>query len=114
VKGGEEMRILTIILTLLIAVAFVGSAMAVPPGKTVDFKGGAMGKVTFDGKTHADKGLKCDACHTKVFQMKKGAVKIKMADHSGGNFCFTCHKEGGKAFTFSGNCKKCHKKTAGY
>lgn len=105
------MKKFTIIAALIIAVAFVGSAMAVPPGKTAEFKGGAMGKVTFDGKFHADKGLKCNDCHTKVFQMKKGSTKMKMADINAGKFCGTCHN-GTKAFATDVNCAKCHKKAA--
>ncbi|MDA8214808.1 MAG: cytochrome c3 family protein [Nitrospiraceae bacterium] len=105
------MRILTAILAILIAVVFVGSAMAVPPGKTIEFAGGAMGKIVFDGKTHADKGLKCNDCHTKIFQMKKGSAKMKMADINAGKFCGECHN-GTKAFKTSdaANCTKCHKK----
>ncbi|MBI5212538.1 MAG: cytochrome c3 family protein [Nitrospirae bacterium] len=104
------MRILTAILAIMIAVVFVGSAMAVPPGKTAEFKGGALGKVIFDGKTHADKGLKCNDCHTKIFQMKKVA-KITMADMNAGKNCGECHN-GTKAFKSSdaANCAKCHKK----
>lgn len=102
------MKIITAILAVVITVVFVGSAMAVPPGKTADFAGGAMGKVTFDGKSHADKGLKCNDCHTKVFQMKKEA-KPKMADHKSDKFCFGCHN-GTKSFATDGNCAKCHKK----
>lgn len=105
------MKKFTIIAALIIAVAFVGSAMAVPPGKTAEFKGGAMGKVTFDGKIHADKGLKCNDCHTNIFQMKHGTAKIKIADHKAGKFCFSCHN-GTKAFATDGNCAKCHKKAA--
>ncbi len=110
-KGGEDMRILTAVLAIMIAVVFVGSAMAVPPGKTAEFKGGALGKVTFDGKTHADKGLKCNDCHTKIFQMKQGSAKMKMADINAGKFCGECHN-GTKAFKTSdaANCTKCHKK----
>ncbi|MCL4457033.1 MAG: cytochrome c3 family protein [Nitrospirae bacterium] len=105
------MRILTAVLAIMIAVVFVGSAMAVPPGKTAEFKGGALGKVTFDGKTHADKGLKCNDCHTKIFQMKQGSAKMKMADINAGKFCGECHN-GTKAFKTSdaANCTKCHKK----
>ena len=69
-KGGDEMRITVLVLMLMAIIAFVGSAIAVPPGKTVEFKGGPMGKVVFDGKIHMDKGLKCNDCHTKIFQMK--------------------------------------------
>ncbi len=104
------MRILTAILAIMIAVVFVGSAMATPPGKTNEWDTKA-GKVIFDGKTHADKGLKCNDCHTKIFQMKKGVAKMKMADMNAGKFCGECHN-GTKAFKSSdvANCAKCHKK----
>ena len=105
------MRILTAVLAILIAVVFVGSAMAVPAGKTIEYAGGPMGKVVFDGKSHADKGLKCNDCHTKIFQMKKSATKITMADMNAGKNCGECHN-GTKAFKSSdaANCGKCHKK----
>ncbi|RJQ18074.1 MAG: cytochrome C [Nitrospiraceae bacterium] len=105
------MKTITAILAVLIAVVFVvGAAMAVPGGKTVEFAGGDQGKVTFDGKTHADKGNKCNDCHPKIFQMKKGSVKITKADHVPGKFCGTCH-DGTKAFAQDeANCTKCHKK----
>jgi len=110
-KGGENMRITVLLLTVLIAVAFVGSAFAVPAGKTVEYAGGDAGKVVFDGKTHADKGLKCGDCHTKIFKMKKGSDKISMADMNAGKNCGTCHN-GEKAFKSddAANCGKCHKK----
>lgn len=101
------MRKLAILVTLLAALAFIGSALAVPPGKTVEFAGGAMGKVVFDGKAHADKGLKCMDCHPKLFEMKR-AAKVA-APHKAGEACFSCH-DGSKAFDFKGDCAKCHKK----
>ncbi len=105
------MRIVIALLTIAIAVVFIGSALAVPPGKTVEYAGGGAGKVVFDGKVHADKGLKCNDCHTKIFQMKKGTAKMKMADINAGKFCGECHN-GTKAFKSSdaANCAKCHKK----
>ncbi len=105
------MRITVLLLTVLIAVAFVGSAFAVPAGKTVEYGGGDAGKVVFDGKAHADKGLKCNDCHTKIFKMKKGADKISMADMNAGKNCGMCHN-GEKAFKSddAANCGKCHKK----
>ncbi len=107
------MRKFTIIVALIIAVAFVGSAMAVMSGKTVEFAGGPMGKVTFDGKTHADKGLKCNDCHKDKtpFAMKKGTFKMTKEDHVPGKFCGTCH-DGTKAFGQEKpeDCAKCHKK----
>ena len=97
---------------IVVSVAvFAASAMAVPPGKTIEFAGGPMGKVVFDGKAHAAKGLKCPDCHTKIFKMKKGADKITMDAINKGESCGTCHN-GTKAFKSSdaASCTKCHKK----
>lgn len=108
------MRILTIILAIAVVISFVGGAMAVAPGKTVEYAGGSQGKVTLNGKSHADKGLKCNDCHPKLFQMKKpgaeGSAKIT-APHKAGEFCATCH-DGTKAFSamVEADCAKCHKK----
>ncbi|HWR90253.1 MAG TPA: c(7)-type cytochrome triheme domain-containing protein [Dissulfurispiraceae bacterium] len=105
------MKILSAILAVLVAVAFVGSALAVPAGKTVEYAGGDQGKVIFDGKAHADKGAKCNDCHTKIFGMKKGVAKITKEDHGADKFCGVCHN-GTKAPSMKdeANCGKCHKK----
>ena len=88
--------------------SLTGLSLAVGPGKTLDFNGGSQGKVVFDGKAHADKSLKCNACHTAVFKMKKGDMKITMADMKAGKNCGACH-DGKKAFG-TDDCTKCHKK----
>ncbi len=105
------MKIAHILVGLIAAVAFSGIATAVPPGKTVEFKVKGMPDVVFDGKVHAAKGLKCNACHTKVFKMKKGADKITMAAIKQGKFCGACH-DGKKAFKADdpAKCKTCHTK----
>jgi c(7)-type cytochrome triheme protein len=88
----------------------IGSVMAVPPGKTVEFAS-PRGKATFDGKVHADKGLKCADCHTKpkLFEMKKGGGKVTMAAMNEGKSCGACH-DGKKAFSVkaAADCVKCH------
>jgi c(7)-type cytochrome triheme protein len=107
-------KIATIILSILIAVAFIiGSAMAVPPGKTIELPDGAMGKVTFSGDTHSMKqGLKCSDCHPKPFAMKKGEFKETKEDHGKDVYCGICHN-GTKAFSMTDakDCSKCHKKS---
>ncbi len=106
------MRKVIFLVIVLSAVIFIAStSMAVPPGKTVEFKDGKMGKVVFDGKKHADAGKKCKACHPKPFQMKKGTTKFTMKDINAGKFCGACHN-GEVAFKASEakNCKKCHKR----
>ena len=104
------MKHVSVIFALLVVMVFAGSALAVAPGKTVEFAGGGAGKVIFDGKTHSDKGLKCTDCHTKIFAMKKGAAKITMTDMNAGKNCGFCHN-GTKAFASqdAANCGKCHK-----
>jgi len=98
------------VLAALTFAAFSLSATAVPAGKTVEWDS-PMGKVVFDGKVHASKGLKCNACHTKIFKMKKGADKINMHEINEGEFCGACHN-GKKAFKANDpkNCKTCHQK----
>ncbi len=101
------MKKVATLITILAVLAFVGSALATAPGKSVDYEGGPMGKVVFDGKTHADAGNKCMDCHPKLFQMKAGATKVT-APHKPGEFCAVCHTgEEGKP---SKGCMSCHKK----
>ncbi|MBF0537453.1 MAG: cytochrome C [Nitrospirae bacterium] len=112
-----------LVLAVIIAFAYTGAALAVPPGKTIEFEGGKEGKVTFDGKKHADAGKKCPDCHkADLFpKMKKGTVQMTMKDINEGKFCGHCHD--GKATFKAGdkeqpifsasdkqNCGKCHKK----
>ncbi len=99
------------IIVVVVATFWFGSAWSVPPGKTLEFEGGGAGKIVFDGKFHADKGLKCNDCHPKIFTMKKGSVKITMADLNGGKYCGQCHN-GTRAFKTGdpANCARCHKK----
>ena len=106
------MRLAAIAAVFLVGMLSIGNAMAVMSGKTVEFAS-PMGKVTFDGKVHADKKLMCPACHTspKLFEQKKGADKMTMADMNAGKFCGACH-DGKKAFSVKApaDCAKCHKK----
>lgn len=103
------MKILKLVLVLLICTVFVGTALAVGKGKSVEFAGGDAGKVVFSGDNHAKAGS-CNACHPKVFAMKKGSFKMTKADHVPGKLCGTCH-DGTKAFAQDeANCAKCHKK----
>lgn len=98
------------VLAVMVSFALTVPAFAVPPGKKLEFKGGAMGKVVFSGDTH--KVNKCNNCHPDPFKMKKGSVKITPADHVAGKLCGKCHN-GEKSFSWAkdaGNCSKCHKK----
>ena len=105
------MRIIAAVFVVSVFMAIIaGSALAVPVGKTIKFEGGGTGKVVFTGKMHADKGVTCNDCHPKIFQMKKGKAKITMGRILAGTFCGECHN-GIKAFKpESHNCARCHNK----
>jgi c(7)-type cytochrome triheme protein len=105
------MKLVSILVAISIVLAFTAAAMAVPAGRTIEYPDGAMGKVIFDGKVHAEKGLKCGDCHPVIFQMKKDSTPKTMADINAGKACGACHN-GTKAFKASdaANCGKCHKK----
>ncbi|HXY62594.1 MAG TPA: c(7)-type cytochrome triheme domain-containing protein [Nitrospirota bacterium] len=101
-------KVFVLAIAVVVVFAFTMTAFAVPSGKTVEFTPAGAGKVVFDGTAHAKAGLKCADCHPAVFQMKKGADAIKMADINGGKFCGVCHN-GTKAFGGK-ECAKCHMK----
>ncbi len=110
------MKLAASFFVIIVAITFIGSAMAIQPGKTLTFKGGENGKVVFSGKIHAEKGVKCMECHDgKVFPTMKEALKVpgpptlQMKEINAGKFCGTCHN-GERAFKSSDekNCTKCH------
>jgi c(7)-type cytochrome triheme protein len=111
-KGDGSMRLKAWFLITGVVLALLShDALAVPSGKTVEFPDGSMGKVVFSGTIHAEKGLKCTDCHTKIFPMKKTTEALKMSDLNAGKYCGVCHN-GEKAFATSkpADCSKCHKK----
>jgi len=94
---------------LACSLLFVASVLAVGPGKVMEWDpAGSPGKVSIDGKVHADRGVKCMECHTKIWPMKKG-TDMTMADMDAGKYCGVCHT-GEKAFSTKdqANCTKCH------
>jgi c(7)-type cytochrome triheme protein len=109
-KDSHRWLSLFVVVALVVMVPLL---TGVGKGKTVVFKDTkAMAPATFDGTVHADKGLKCTDCHTKVFPMKQGATPkedLTMAAMREGKTCGDCHN-GEKAYSVAGNCTKCHVK----
>lgn len=104
------MKLRAVLVFLLLAV-FVGSAIAVAPGKVLEFSKSSMGKVTFSGQVHKDAGFACNACHKPDLfpKMKQGTVTMTMNEIYAGKLCGACH-DGKAAFAAKGNCNRCHKK----
>lgn len=100
------MKKIIVLVVLIISIALVGSALAVPKGKSASFDS-KMGAVTFSGDTHAAAGLKCNSCHAGIFPMKAGSAFA--APHKTDASCGACHN-GDKAFSVKKDCKMCHKK----
>ncbi len=102
------MKIVSFVIFILLTSFIHSTALAVPPGKIIEYTKNPIGKVTFSGKIHADKGLKCNACHPILFSLKKGTAEIKLVDHEKAKkYCFSCHN-GSKSFAAKDNCNKCH------
>lgn len=101
------------VITLLVVILFVsgGLALAVPAGKSLEFKNSSLGTVTFDGAVHKKAAASCKECHTDGMfpKMKQGTVKITMDEIYAGKLCGACHN-GKKAFEAKANCQRCHKK----
>lgn len=96
----------------LVALLTVASAWAVPPGKQIEFAGGAMGRVVFDGAVHSDAGRWCSNCHTKIFSINPvERVRITPDDHRPGRLCGVCH-DGADSFGMKDKktCGRCHRK----
>jgi phosphate transport system substrate-binding protein len=96
---------------LVVAVALLagsGSARATPAGAPLLLYGGAgQGKVVFDGRLHASKGLACNDCHaTGLFATKREGL-LSMDDHGARRACWACH-DGRRAFD---DCGGCHRKS---
>ncbi|MBP8626232.1 MAG: hypothetical protein KBE27_01575 [Syntrophorhabdaceae bacterium] len=68
------------------------------------YGGGGQGRVTFDHRVHASKGMVCNDCHATLFDTQKKAL-FTMDDHYSDKKCFGCH-DGKKAFN---ECGECHR-----
>lgn len=115
-------KALVVVLGLAICGLF---ALAADPPADIKFDT-KMGTVTFPHKAHADKGIKCEACHhtTKAGETpqkceachdkaaaKDKAPKLSDAVHT---TCWQCHEKtvaaGQKSGPVKKDCKVCHVK----
>ena len=99
------------LIAFTVTILFVGTgvALAIPAGKTIEFKNSPMGVVKFDGDVHKKAAANCKECHNDGMfpKMKQGTVKITMEQIYANKLCGTCHN-GKKAFEAKANCQRCH------
>lgn len=99
--------ILSIVFT---AIVMSGAALAVSPGKRVEYEGDSPGRVVFSGAVHDEAGYRCMDCHNKIFSIRSSEkVSINESSHVPGKLCGVCH-DGEKSFSIqdNNNCNKCH------
>lgn len=96
---------LALVLFVGLGALFAGQALATDGNNALTYRGGAQGRVIFDGRTHAAKGLLCNNCHSALFDTRKFGL-ITMSDHGTDKKCFACHN-GKQAFD---TCESCHRK----
>jgi c(7)-type cytochrome triheme protein len=107
------------VVVALLALTSAGTAQVKIPADFTFEKGkDSPGPVTFSHEKHKAKVDKCQACHTKVFKMKKGTTgPLTMEKMKAGEQCGSCHNgktEVGGAVVFNvddkAKCDTCHKK----
>ena len=106
-------------LAAVLSVAGVaGAQIKVPADFAFERGKDSPGTVTFSHEKHKAKVDKCQACHTKVFKMKKGTTgALTMEKMKAGELCGACHDgktQVGGAVAFAtedkAKCETCHKK----
>lgn len=95
----------TITTILALAICLAAGVACATHDKALLYGGAGQGRVIFDGRLHASKGMLCNDCHGAIFATSKKAL-ITMEDHEKPVACFTCHN-GTKAFN---DCELCHRK----
>ncbi len=95
----------TIATICALALALTAGVACATHDKALLYGGAGQGKVIFDGRLHASKGMLCNDCHGALFGTAKKAL-ITMDDHEKPVACFACHN-GTRAFN---DCELCHRK----
>ncbi len=106
------MKMRSFVITGVVSALFI---MPVPSfakvgGGDVEYTPKGAGKVVFQHEYHVKlKGMRCNGCHYKPFQMSTGSYRMKMDTLTKGQFCGLCHNgKDGFDLVSRQNCKRCH------
>lgn len=107
-----------VVLALVLAASPAAAQIKIPPDFTYPGGKDSPGPVTFSHTGHKAKVEKCQACHPKIFKLKRGAAgAFSMQEMRAGDQCGACHNgrtevAGKVVFTVDdkANCERCHKK----
>ncbi|MGB4598958.1 MAG: cytochrome c3 family protein [Trichlorobacter sp.] len=102
-------RIISTVLALLALAAGLAFANAYPEAPIVFDK--PVRGVLFSHKTHMEKGLSCEMCHNRLFEMQAKKAQqnsdFVMESLYQGKYCGACHN-GTLAFASNTRCATCH------
>ncbi len=102
-------RLITTVTALLALVTGLASAASYPEAPIVFDK--PVTGVIFSHKVHMDKGLSCEMCHNRLFEMQakkaQGNADFVMESLYQGKYCGACHN-GSLAFAANTRCATCH------
>lgn len=105
-------------LVLVLAAVPAVAQVKIPPDFSYPGGKDSPGPVTFSHTGHKEKVEKCQACHPKIFKLKRGKPgSLSMQEMKAGDQCGACHNgrtevAGKVVFTVDdkANCERCHKK----
>jgi len=103
------LRLITVIAALSALAAGLAFANAYPEAPIVYDK--PVRGVIFSHKVHMEKGLSCEMCHNRLFEMKAKKSQdnkdFVMESLYQGKYCGACHN-GTLAFASNTRCATCH------
>ncbi|HLE42009.1 MAG TPA: cytochrome c3 family protein [Nitrospirota bacterium] len=105
-------RRLSLLITLSIMVVLLAGPAFADSGGGEIYYSKPLKSVLFSHRLHVDeKGLSCDMCHTKLFEMQalaaQGRSDFNMNSLYKGKYCGACHN-GRVAFASNTQCARCH------
>lgn len=105
-------RVLETILALLMVLSACAVSHAADTGGDIKFDTRNAGPVFFSHDYHTKlRGIRCMACHFRMFEEAGGSYKMRREKVNKRDFCGYCHN-GMKGFDAqeAKNCIRCHKK----
>src|SRR3990172_8049979 len=113
----KPIRLSLLIGISMITVMFAGQVFADSGGGEIYYTK-PLKSVLFSHKLHVEeRGLGCDRCHTKLFEMQALAAQERsdftMSSLYKGKYCGACHN-GTMAFASNTQCARCHVGVKGF
>jgi len=109
---------IAVLVTLMTLAVSASAQVKIQPDFTFEKGKDSPGTVTFSHEKHHAKVDKCQACHVKIFKMKKGTTgPLTMEKMKTGEQCGACHNGRttmGATVVFGvddqAKCETCHRK----